>query len=81
MQVAGLVVVESIGAARCGRIVPRRLVSKRGESKAVGVEKRGGEAPWFVVSTWCRVCVLDVFVVGKLAAMQSATSNMFRSNR
>jgi hypothetical protein len=53
--------IQGIGAAGSRRVVARRLICKRGECKAVGVEQRWGEPPWLVVSARCGILVLDVF--------------------
>jgi hypothetical protein len=66
VQVAGLVVVERVGAAGRGRVVAGRLVGKGGKGKAVGVEQRGRESPGLVAATRRRVLVLEVVVVADM---------------
>ena len=67
MQVASLAVVEGVSSARSRRVVARWLVSKVGEGEAVGVEEGWGEAPWLVVPARCRVGILDIVLVAKVA--------------
>lgn len=74
MQVASLTVIEGVGTAGSGSIVARRLISERGKGKTVGIQERRSKAPWFVVPTWCRVRIFDVFLIGKLAVTQVQVS-------
>lgn len=65
VQVAGLAMVQRVGAARRRRVVARRLVGKGGKCKAVGVEQRGRESPWLVVSARGGILVFDVVGVAR----------------
>jgi hypothetical protein len=66
VQVPSLIVVEGIGSARGRSVIPRWLIGKIREGKAVGIEKRGREAPWFVATAGSRVCILEFFVIAKI---------------
>lgn len=70
MQVASLAVVQGVSAARRRSVVAGRLIGKRGECEAVGVEERGGEAPWLVVPTRCGIRIFDIFLVAIIAGTQ-----------
>lgn len=67
MQVAGLAVVERVGATRSRGVVARRLVGKRGKGKAVWVEQRGRKSPGLIVAARSGVLVLDVLMAVGLA--------------
>jgi hypothetical protein len=72
MQVPSLIMVEGVRPARSGSVIPRRLIGKTRKGKAVGIEKRGSKAPWFVAAAGSRVCILEFFVIAKIPRKRNA---------
>lgn len=57
MEISSLVMVESIGTARCGSVISRRLVCKVGEGEAVDVEHRRGKSPGVMLCSGRRIMI------------------------
>lgn len=76
MEVSGLAMVQSVGTAGSWSVVARRLISKRSECKAVGVEEGRRESPWLVVPAGCRVLVLNVLMIAKMSVKATYTVSM-----
>ena len=64
VQVSCLAMIECVHAARCRRIIPRRLVGERCERERIGIHKGGRQPPR--VCHWLGSAVV-VFVVVKLS--------------
>lgn len=60
--------VDGVGSARSGSVVPRRLVGEGRECKAVRVEQRRREAPLLSISAGRRILVFDALYVAEVPA-------------
>jgi len=69
VQVAGLAVVEGVGAAGRGGVVAWRLVCEGGKGEAVGVQERGRKSPGLMAAARRGVLVFEVFLVGDVVVV------------